>query len=82
MTLGVFRRTEISRIHAINFFEFSRNPLVSEIVTLGSFYKKAIFWLHDIMFFRRGFDFGRRDIMFRAPRALAEAFSVRCRGTR
>lgn len=25
--LGVFRRTEISGVHAINFFEFSRNPL-------------------------------------------------------
>ena len=27
VTLGVFRRTEISEVHAINFFEFSRNPL-------------------------------------------------------
>ena len=66
----------------LTFLSFLAIPLISEIVTLGSFYKETIFWLHDIMFFRRGFDFGRRDIMFRAPRALAEAFSVRCRGTR
>ena len=66
----------------LTFLSFLAIPSISEIVTLGSFYKEAIFWLHDIMFFRRGLDFGRRDIMFRAPRALAEAFSVRCRGTR
>lgn len=66
----------------LTFLSFLAIPSISETVTLGNFYKEAIFWLHDIMFFRRGFDFGRRDIMFRAPRALAEAFSVRCRGAR
>ena len=43
MTLGVFRRTEISAVHAINFFEFSRNPLdfrdrdIRELLQRGDF---------------------------------------------
>lgn len=43
MTLGVFRRTEISAVHAINFFEFSHNPLdfrdrdIRELLQRGDF---------------------------------------------
>ena len=43
MTLGVFRRTAISGVHAINFFEFSRNPLdfrdrdIRELLQRGDF---------------------------------------------
>ena len=43
VTLGVFRRTEISAVHAINFFEFSRNPLdfrdrdIRELLQRGDF---------------------------------------------
>ena len=66
----------------LTFLSFLAIPSISEVVTLGSFYKETIFWLHDIMFFRKGDDSGRRDIMFSAPRALAEAFSARCRGAR
>ena len=38
----------------LTFLSFLAIPSISEIVTLGSFYKETIFWLHDIMFFRRG----------------------------
>lgn len=43
VTLGVFRRTEISAVHAINFFEFSHNPLdfrdrdIRELLQRGDF---------------------------------------------
>ena len=66
----------------LTFLSFLAIPSISEVVTLGSFYKETIFWLHDIMFFRKGDDSGRRDIKFMVPRAPAEAFSVRCHGAR
>ena len=80
--LGTFRRIWISGVHAINFFELSRNPLDLRSRDIMWLLQRACFWLRDIMFFRKGFDYERRDIMFRASRAPAEAFSVRCRGTR
>ena len=66
----------------LTFGDFFAIPGITEAVPLGAFRRIWISGAHAINFFEFShnlLDLRSRDIMFRASRAPAEAFSVRCR---